>query len=142
MLIPRLQLLKDKLIQIPRDLGVPTYRNLAVRKKSTLTDNFKDYIFDPVPKIVNLNDRQISELLTKDTIQISLEDFFVKHISRVTNTRESLTKGIEFYIVDYQKVAGQIKGIKCRLIFLDEVGTTSYAMYLKRLSDHILIEPN
>lgn len=137
-LISNLQVLKDKLIEIPKVLGVPSYRELAVRKKTgDLTT--ADYIFVPTPKVVNLNDRQISEIISKDTVQISIEDFFVKHISRVLHDRKFLIEDVEFYILDYLKVGSVISGIRCRPIFLDEAGTTSYSMVLKRLSDHEVI---
>jgi phospholipase C len=139
-LIANLQVLKDKLIRLPTDFGVPSYRQLVVRKKYDNEDGFYDHVFDPVPKTVNLNDRQISELISKQTVEISVEDYFVKHISRVQHDREFLTKNIEFYILDYKVEFNVISGIKCRLIFLDESGTTSYAMFLKRLSDHQEIE--
>lgn len=134
-LISNLQALKDRLIVLPKDLGMPQYRELAVRKKTGL-QTVSDYIFSPTPKIVNLNDRQISELLSKDTVQISIEDYFVKHISRVQHDRQFLMKDVDFYIVDYNNVNGVIYGIKAKPIFLDEAGTTSYSLILKRLSDH------
>lgn len=139
-LIGNLQILKDKLIEIPTVLGVPSYRNLVARKKLNADDSFYDYVFSPVPKVVNLNDRQISELISKGTVEISIEDYFVKHISRVKHDRKFLTENIEFYILDYKKRFDVISGIKCRLLFLDEAGITSYSMFLKRLSDHKEIE--
>jgi hypothetical protein len=145
MLIPRLQALKDELIRLPFNFGVPSYRELAVRKRSpNLKEGIFPYCYDeilsPVPKVVNVNDRQISELISKDSVQISVEDFFVKHVSRVRYDREFLLKDVEFYILDYVNTNDRIFGIKCRPIFLDEAGTTSYSMFLKRLSDHQEIE--
>lgn len=138
-LISDLQLLKDKLIVIPHDLGMPQYRELVIRKKIN-NYQLQDVFFSPVPKVVNVNDRQISELISKETVQVNLEDYYVKHISRVKYDRYFLTQNVDMFILDYSNNAGNITGIRCRLLFLDEARTTSYEMYLKRLSDHESIE--
>jgi hypothetical protein len=140
-LVQDYQKIKDRLIAIPRELGMPQYRTLVIRKKSHLNEQrLYDHIIDPTPKVVNVNERQISEIASRDTVQISVEDYFVKHLSRVNYTPQFLLTDVEFYILDYSNNDCEISGIRCKPIFLDESKTTSYEMILKRVSDHETLE--
>lgn len=146
-LIQDLQKLKDELIVLPEQLGMPQYRSVAIRKLGG-SGLFYDEILEPTPKVGKVNDRDFGtstdfELLSQGTIEITTKDFLLKHVSRVRYSYQFLTEKVEYYIVDYcwgwngdQQV---IEGIKCKPVLVDESGTTSYKVVLKRLADHQII---
>jgi virulence-associated protein VagC len=139
-LVNDMQRLKDDLLRLPREFGLPQYRRLAVRKRSPQSTLY-DRIISPTPKTVNLNARQIAELMSKETVQVSTEDFWVKHLSRVNYTREFLLDDIDFYILDYSSQSnGTVSGIRCKPVFLDESKATSYSLAMKRMGDREVIE--
>jgi len=146
-LIQDLQKLKDELIQLPEQLGMPQYRPVVIRK---LLDNglFFDEMLVPTPKVgkVSANDFGSStdlEFLSGGTVDITAKDFLLKHVSRVRYTYEFLSEKVEYYIVDYEKKwegnQQTVSGIRCKPVLVDESGTTSYKILLKRLADHQVI---
>lgn len=142
-LIQQLQKLKDNLIVLPEQLGMPQYRPVAIRKLHE-SGLFYDEILTPTPKVSNISEFNSEiELLSQGTIEISSRDFFLKHVSRVRYDFDFLDKNLEFYIVDYcvewQESQQIIKGIRCKPLLIDESGTTSYKIVLKRLADHLEI---
>lgn len=146
-LIRELQKLKDNLIRLPEELGMPQYRPVAIRK---LHDSglFYDELLTPTPKVGKVNNGDFGssttiELLSQGTIEITAKDFLLKHVSRVRYTYEFLSEKLEYYIVDYCVVwhgTQQIlTGIRCKPLLVDDSGTTSYKVVLKRLADHLEI---
>lgn len=124
---------------------MPQYRRLVCRRYTGVLHQglypvVRDVVISPTPKTVNVNARQIAELASRETIQISSEDFYVRHISRVNFNRKTLLEDVEMYILDYSQTGDVITGIPCKPIFLDESRTTSYDLILKRMGDHRQIE--
>lgn len=141
-LIDDLISIKADLHSIPVDLGLPQYRTIAVRKSQLndgeITPIFKDFVLEPPVHIANVPTRYVGMELTRNTVVIAQDDFFVKNLPRLY-AKEFLELDIEFYTIDPVIQSGAIVGgIKCQLLDVLDSKALSWQLVLRKMSDREL----
>ncbi|MDJ0705118.1 MAG: hypothetical protein QNJ46_17690 [Leptolyngbyaceae cyanobacterium MO_188.B28] len=128
--------------------GVPTVRSLVIRKRQVVGGKMQEEYIDiqPKPVITTVDEKQVGTPFN-ESIQIEIDDFMVKGVSRqgcgydFLNFRDT---GVEFW-VDAQLLGGWngpvwtpyqiVGGIPCDFLAITKSNTLTWDLLLRRKPD-------
>lgn len=140
----KLAVMVSKVENLERKLGVPTRRDLAIRKSHLPEGEFipqlKDFFLDTVTDVKSVPSKFMNYQLSEGTLIVGADDLYVE-LPRIYSA-EFLTQGIEFYILDPKKnEAGQlIGGITCKFLTLVDDDPVYFGLILRKTFDNEAIE--